>query len=188
LPAHDDAAANALHAFLTALGLPVDDDPELRDTPARVAKMFRDELLRGYARSPQELLADTFPAHGSNLVTINQIEFQSMCPHHLVPVVGVAHVAYLPAGRIVGFSQVVELIEVLARRLTLQEQLGAQIAGALAEHLGAPFAACALTASQLCMMIRGAKRPNAKVTTYAFAGARQGDPMLKELFLRTFSA
>lgn len=185
MPHHDDPAAQALDAFLRALGLDPDADPELRDTPARVAKMYRTELLTGYGREPKAILADTFPSGGSNLVTVNQIEFQSMCPHHLVPVVGVAHVAYLPLGKIVGFSQVVELIEALARRLTLQEQLGAEIAGALAEHLDAPFAACALTASQLCMMIRGAKRPNAKVTTYAFAGGRQNDPMLKDLFLRT---
>lgn len=177
-----DAAA-AIAAFLRALGLP-EDDPELRETPARVAAMFRDELLDGYARQPADILRDSFAAQGSSLVTLTNIDFQSICPHHLVPVVGVAHVAYLPAGRVVGFSQIIELIEALSHRLVLQEQLGAQIAGALAEHLGAPFAACSLTAQQLCMMVRGAKRPQSRVTTYAFAGARQGDPMLKELFLR----
>jgi GTP cyclohydrolase IA len=180
----DAAAAAAIAAFLRALGLP-EDDPELKETPARVAAMFRQELLDGYSRSPAEILRETFPAQGANLVALSQIDFQSVCPHHLVPVIGVAQVAYLPVGKVAGFSQIIELIDALSHRLVLQEQLGAQITAALVEHLETPFAACSLTAQQLCMIVRGSKRPQAKVTTYAFAGARAGDPMLKELFLRS---
>jgi GTP cyclohydrolase IA len=178
-----DEAAQAISAFLRALGLP-EDDPELKETPARVAAMFRGELLDGYSRSPAQILGETFPAQGSSLITLSNLDFQSVCPHHLVPVIGVAQIAYLPVGRVAGFSQIIELLDALSHRLVLQEQLGAQIAGALVEHLETPFAACSLSAQQLCMIVRGSKRPQARVTTYAFAGARQGDPMLKEIFLR----
>lgn len=181
-----DAAAAHIRAFLEALSLPVDlDSPELAETPARVAAMFRRELLDGYERSPATILAESFPAQSSNLVCLSGIDFAAVCPHHLVPFLGVAHIAYLPVGRVVGFSQIVELVDALSHRLVLQEQLGVQIAEALVEHLEAPFAACSLRASQLCMMVRGPRRPNARVTTYAFAGARAGDPTLKEIFLRS---
>jgi GTP cyclohydrolase I len=176
-------AEEALRQFLQALGLDL-NDPELAETPARVAQMFRQDLLDGYQKDPAKILAQTFPTQGANLVCIAGIDFESVCPHHLLPVVGVAKVGYLPMGKVVGFSQITELIEALSHRLTLQETLGAQICNAIVEHVGSPFVACQLTAKQMCMMVRGNKRPHSSVTTYAFAGARAGDPMFKEMFFR----
>lgn len=179
----DNQAERAIRQFLAALGANL-DEPDLKDTPARVAAMFKEELLDGYQKDPAKILESTFPAPGGGLVCVGGIDFQSMCPHHLLPVIGVAKIAYVPVGKVVGFSQLVELVEALSHRLILQEDLGAKIAGALAEHIGAPFAACQLTANQLCMMVRGQKRPRSAVTTYSFAGARAGDPMFKEMFFR----
>ena len=176
-------AEEALQQFLTALGLDL-NDPDLKDTPSRVANLFRQDLLDGYQKDPAKILANAFPTQGANLVCIGGIDFESTCPHHLLPVIGVAKIGYLPMGKVVGFSQIVELVEALSHRLVLQEQLGAQICNAIVEHVGSPFVACQLTAQQLCMMVRGNKRPRSAVTTYAFAGGRSGDPMFKEMFFR----
>jgi GTP cyclohydrolase I len=179
-----DRAEQAIRDFLEALGFS-EDSPELQQTPARVAALFRNELLDGYRKTPEEIFRETFPSKGSSLVSIEEVDFHSICPHHLLPVLGVARIAYLPAGQVAGFSQIVELVECLAHRFTLQEDLGTQLATTIAEQLRSPFVACELSAYQLCMMIRGARRPRSRVTTYAFAGTRSGDPMLKELFLQS---
>jgi GTP cyclohydrolase IA len=176
-------AEEALQQFLLALGLDV-NHPDLQDTPSRVANLFRQDLLDGYQKDPAKILANTFPTQGASLVCIGGVDFESTCPHHLLPVLGVAKIGYLPMGKVVGFSQIVDLVEALSHRLVLQEQLGAQICNAIVEHVGSPFVACQLTAQQLCMMVRGNKRPRSAVTTYAFAGARAGDSMFKEMFFR----
>ncbi len=177
-------AAAAVRAFLAALELPLDDDPELRETPERVARAFYDELLEGHRADPAAVLADALPSPSENLVALTNVTYSSVCPHHLLPSQGVAHVGYLPGGRIVGLGALVRLIEVCAHRLVLQEALGQRIADALVDHLGARAAGVVLDASHQCMAARGERRPGARVVTQSFAGAWRADPSARGEFLR----
>ncbi len=178
-PPPDDAppsrAAEALRAFLVALDLPVDADPELRDTPARVARAFREELLDGYRCDPRDVLLETLPSASEALVAITHVAYSSVCPHHMLPSTGLAHVGYLPGGRIVGLGGIVRLIEVCAHRMVLQETLGQRIADALVEHLGARAAGVVLDASHTCMIARGERQHGSRVVTQSFSGAWRHD-------------
>jgi len=176
-------AAAAMRAFLVALDLPVDTDPELRDTPERVARAWRDELLDGYNATPREALVDALPSESEGLVSLAQITYTSVCPHHLLPSAGVAHVGYLPGGRIVGLGSVVRLVEICAHRLVLQETLGQQVADALVEHLGARAAGVVLDASHACMVTRGERQHEARVVTQSFSGAWRHDVGARAEFL-----
>ncbi len=176
-------AAEALRAFLVALDLPVDRDPELRDTPMRVARAFADELLDGYARDPATPLADALPSESGELVMLGNITYASVCPHHLLPSTGLAHVGYLPGGRIVGLGALVQVVEVCAHRLVLQETLGQQIAAALVTHLGARAAGVVLEASHQCMVARGERQHGSRVVTQSFAGAWRDDVAARAEFL-----
>lgn len=178
-----DEAARAVRAFLQALSLPVDDDPELRDTPARVARAFADELLDGYRRDPAQALAGALPSASRDLVALRGIRYVSVCPHHLLPAEGVAAVGYLPGGRIVGLGDIVQLVEALAHRLVLQETLGAQVADALVAHLGARAAGVVLVARHACLSLRGERQGDAAVVTQSFAGAWRDDATARAEFL-----
>ncbi len=167
------AAADAVGRFLDALGLPpgVRGAPDLAGTPRRVAEAWLEDLVDGYGRDPAELLAGAIPSAGRDLVAVTGIDFHSVCPHHLLPSRGVAHVAYVPGGRVVGFGQIVKLVDALAHRLVLQEDLARQIARALVEHLGARGAGCVLEAEHLCLTVRGERRAGARAHAEAYAGA-----------------
>lgn len=178
-----DEAARAVRAFLHALALPVDDDPELRDTPARVARAFADELLDGYRRDPAAALAGALPSASRDLVALRGVRYVSVCPHHLLPAEGVAAVGYLPGGRIVGLGDIVQLVETLAHRLVLQETLGAQIADALVAHLGARAGGVVLVARHACLSLRGERQGDAAVVTQSFAGAWRDDATARAEFL-----
>jgi GTP cyclohydrolase I len=179
-----DAAA-AVERFLDALALPpaVRRSEDLRGTPARVVEAWAEDLVDGYRRDPAEILAETMPASGRDLVAVTGIDFHSVCPHHLLPSRGTASVAYVPGGRVVGFGQIVKLVDCLAHRLVLQEDLARQIAEALVAHLGARGAACALEAEQLCLTVRGARRARARAHAQAFAGTMARDRALQRRFL-----
>jgi len=171
------AVASAVAEFLDALGLPagVRGSGELAGTPARVAQAWLEELLDGYADDPAEILADASASGARSLVALTGIEYHSVCPHHLLPSRGVAHVAYLPAGKLVGFGQLVRLVDTLAHRLVLQEDLAQQIAAALVEHLGARGAGCVLEAEHLCLTVRGERRPQARAHAEGWAGMMARD-------------
>ncbi|HET8734040.1 MAG TPA: GTP cyclohydrolase I [Anaeromyxobacteraceae bacterium] len=149
-PPRPGAAAlpRAVADFLDALALPpeVRRGPDLAGTPARVAEAWREDLLDGYGRDPAAILAETMPASGRDLVAVTAIDFHSVCPHHLLPSRGLAHLAYVPGGRVVGFGQLARLVDALAHRLVLQEDLARQVVEALMTHLGARGAACVLEA------------------------------------------
>ncbi len=178
-------AADAIARFLDALGLP----PEVRgaadvaETPRRVAEAWLGDLVDGYGKDPAEILAEKIPSASRDLVAVTDVDFHSMCPHHLLPSRGVAHVAYLPDGQVVGFGQIVRLVDALAHRLVLQEDLARQIADALVTHLGARGAACLLDTEQLCMTVRGEKRARSRAHTEAFAGALARDGAARRRFL-----
>ena len=176
--ASPSAAADAVARFLDALGLPpaVRGAADLEDTPRRVAEAWLEDLVDGYGKDPADILAESLPSEGRDLVAVTGIDFHSVCPHHLLPSRGVAHVGYVPGGKVVGFGQIVKLVDALAHRLVLEEDLARQIADALVQHLGARGAACLLEAEQLCMTVRGEKRPRARAHAEAWAGilARDG--------------
>jgi GTP cyclohydrolase I len=174
-----------VEAFLDALDLPpaVRAGGDLRGTPARVAEAWFGDLLDGYRSEPSEILADATPSQARELVTVTGIDFHSVCPHHLLPSRGVAHVAYLPGGRLVGFGQIVRLVDALAHRLVLEEDLAGQVAESLVRHAGARGAACLLDAEQLCLTVRGARRPRARTHAEAYAGTMARDGAARRRFL-----
>lgn len=143
--------------------------PGLRDTPRRVAEMYR-ELFAGMGRDPAEELTITFEEEHHDLVVLKDIPFYSLCEHHLIPFFGVANVAYLPSGRVVGLSKIVRALEVLAKRPQLQERLTAQLADALSTSLAAHGVAVVVKAEHLCMSMRGVNKPGIQVATSALRG------------------
>jgi GTP cyclohydrolase I len=165
-----DAAARAIADRLRALDAPLDRDPELRETPERAARMFADELLDGYRGDPVAVLSDGIAASDPGLVVLTGVRYVSMCPHHLMPSMGRAAIAYLPGGRVVGLGTLVRLLEVYAHRFILQETLGQHVADALVTHLGARGAAVHLRARHRCLSARGEKQSTAAVVTLAYAG------------------
>jgi GTP cyclohydrolase I len=181
------AAAEAVERFLDALGLPAEvrRSDDLAGTPRRVAEAWLEDLVDGYRRDPAAVLADAIPSASRELVAVTAIDYHSMCPHHLLPSRGLAHVAYLPGGKLVGFGQIVKLVDALAHRLVLQEELAKHIAEALVEHAGARGAACLLEAEQLCMTVRGEKRSRARAHAEAWVGALARDGAARRRFLET---
>jgi GTP cyclohydrolase I len=175
--------AAAVDLFLDAVVPPGQRGaPDLAGTPRRVAEAWLEDLLDGYGQDPEAILREAMPARGGDLVAVTGIDFHSMCPHHLLPSRGVAHVAYLPGGRVVGFGQIVKLVDALAHRLVLEEDLARQIAEALVEHVGARGAACVLEAEQLCMTVRGERRVRARAHAEAWAGALAKDGPARRRF------
>ncbi len=180
-PAPPDTA-RAVRDFLDSLGVDREGDPELRGTPERVARAWRDELLAGYRVEPAEVLADTLASAERGMVLVTHIAYASVCPHHLLPAWGVAHVGYLPDGRIVGLGAMVRLVEALGRRLVLQETLGRQVAEALVTHLGARAAGVRLDAAHGCLSTCGERQGGARVVTHGYAGAWRDDEAARREF------
>lgn len=177
------AAARAVARFLEAVGVPKAVLADLEGTPGRVAEAFLVDLLDGYRRDPARVLAESMPAVSGDLVAVTGIDFHAVCPHHLLPYRGLAHVAYLPGDRVVGFGQVARLVDALAHRLVIEEDLARQVAEALVRHLGARGAACLLEAEQLCLTVRGETRRGARAHVQCFVGAMRRDPRLQRRVL-----
>lgn len=176
----------ALRAFLAAAGLDPESNPELRQTPELAARAWVEEFLDGYQLTPSQVLAERMPVGASaakELVILLRLDFQSVCPHHLLPYRGIAHVAYLPGACVVGFGQIARLLDCLGHRLVLQEDLARQVAQALVDELGAKGAAAVLEAEQACLTLRGGRRAEARVVVEAFAGAMDTDEELRRRFL-----
>lgn len=172
------AAERAVGDLLVALGADLADDG-LRETPRRVAEAY-DELL-----TPEPLALTTFPNHGAydELVVLRDVPFHSLCMHHLLPFHGVAHVAYLPAERIIGLSKLARVVELFARGLQLQERLTVQVADWLEEQLKPKGVGVVLEAEHLCMSLRGVAKPGARTTTSALRGLVRDDPRTRQEFL-----
>lgn len=160
----------AVAELLSAIG----EDPArpgLVDTPRRVAEAYS-EFFAGVDRDPIDPLRETLPTDGTgDLVLLRDIEFRSICEHHLLPFTGVAHVAYLPGGRIVGLGRLPRVVEILAARPQLQERLGEQIADALAEGLDPKGVLVVLDAVHGCVSARGARQAHSSTVTVASRGA-----------------
>ncbi|MGQ9673068.1 MAG: GTP cyclohydrolase I FolE [Candidatus Aminicenantales bacterium] len=145
--------------------------PGLKDTPRRVARMFR-EILGGVKENPAKHLRVIQSEKHDEMVLIKNIPLYSMCEHHLLPFAGVAHVAYIPrAGRIVGLSKIARVVDCLSRRLQVQERLTKQIADILDEHLKPLGVMVVIEAEHMCMSMRGAKKPKSLTVTSAVRGS-----------------
>jgi GTP cyclohydrolase I len=167
----DVRIAAAVREILDALG----EDPDregLRDTPQRVARALR-EMTSGLGADPGEHLRRVFHEQVEDLVMVRDLDVRSLCEHHLLPFVGVAHIAYVPAGgRVVGLSKLARTVETLARRPQVQERLTAQIADAVMEHLQPRGVSVMLDAEHYCMIMRGVENGRARTTTVAHRGEK----------------
>lgn len=164
------------------------DDPDregLLDTPARVARSYK-ELFEGYETEPRKYLERTFEevAGYDQLVVLKDIRFVSFCEHHMLPVVGVAHVGYLPTDRVVGISKLARVVRGYARRLQIQEKMTAEIAQAIQEVLKPHGVGVVVEAEHSCMTLRGVNTPGSSLTTSTLIGVVRDDPRTREEFLR----
>ena len=159
------------------------DREGLLETPARVARAWG-EIAGGYEMKPGEMVRGAmFEAEGREMVLVNDIDFYSVCEHHLLPFFGKAHVAYIPSGKIVGLSKIARVVEAYARRLQVQERMTAQIANCLMESLEPLGVAVVLHAQHLCMMMRGIQKQNSYAVTSEMLGCFQKDPKTRGEFL-----
>ena len=164
------------------------DDPGregLQDTPGRVIRSYR-EMFAGYDVEPREYLERTFEEVGGydQMVLLRDIRFVSFCEHHMLPVIGRAHVGYLPTNRVVGISKLARVVRGFARRLQIQEKMTAEIAGAINEVLKPHGVGVLIEAEHSCMTLRGVNSPGSTLTTSALLGAIRDDSRTREEFLR----
>jgi GTP cyclohydrolase I len=146
------------------------DREGLRDTPLRVAKAMR-YLCRGYDQNLDELVNGAlFTSDTSEIVLVKNIELYSLCEHHLLPFIGKAHVAYLPAGKVLGLSKIARIVDMYARRLQIQENLSRQIAEAVQQVTQASGVAVVIEAQHMCMMMRGVEKQNSSMVTSVMLG------------------
>ena len=144
-----------------------------------------DEYFSGYGEDPLELLQRTFDETDGydELVVLKDIRFESHCEHHMAPIIGVAHVGYLPRERVVGISKLARVVELYARRLQIQEKMTAQIANTIQDELNPRGVAVVIEASHGCMTMRGVHKPGTTLTTSRTLGALQDDPSRRREFL-----
>src|SRR5262249_46283199 len=165
---------------LGALGERVRSEHDSARTPERVAEAWANELLSGYAQEPAGLVSWE-PVDGEQgLIVVQDLDFQSVCVHPLLPFTGKASIAYLPGGRQAGLSKLARLVDCLSRRLQLQERLTAQILDAVVKTLAPRGAACLIEAEHQCMSCRGVRRPNARVVTLLAHPACGEEPLRGE--------
>ncbi|MEQ1863575.1 MAG: GTP cyclohydrolase I FolE [Micropepsaceae bacterium] len=176
----------AEHAVETLLRWTGDDPARegLRDTPARVARAFED-WFSGYAIDPEDYLKRTFEEVDGydEMIVLRDIRFESHCEHHLAPIIGKAHVGYLPSNRVVGISKLARVVETYARRLQVQEKMNAQIANCIQRVLEPKGVAVVIEAQHQCMTTRGVHKPGVTMVTSTMLGAFRKDPMTRREFL-----
>ena len=169
-------------AILDELG----EDPEregLQKTPARVARALR-ELTKGYKQDPEAIINGAlFTEDYSEMIVMKDVDFYSMCEHHMLPFFGKAHIAYLPKGKIVGISKLARLVDVFARRLQVQERMTTQVAQLLMEKLTPEGVAVVVEAEHLCMRMRGVEKQNSYVVTSAMFGVFRDNQETRDEFM-----
>lgn len=159
----------------------------LRQTPDRVARMY-DELLAGYWTDPVELVNGAiFDVSYDEMVLVRDIEFYSLCEHHMLPFLGRAHVAYIPRGKVIGLSKIPRVVDLYARRFQVQERMTRQIADFISEVLNPHGVAVVLEAVHLCSVMRGVKKHDARMTTSAMHGAFRKNLATRQEFLDSIS-
>jgi len=180
-------AESAIRTLLRWAG----DDPDregLLDTPARVARAY-EEFFAGYSKDPVEILSTTFSeVEGyDEMVVLTGIRFESHCEHHMAPIIGKAHVAYLPDHRVVGISKLARLVDIFAKRLQIQEKMTVQIADTLQQVLLPKGVAVVIEASHGCMTTRGIHKPGTNLVTSRMLGAFRDDPSTRREFMSIIS-
>ncbi len=180
-PIYDEHTASLVRELLTTLG----EDPDregLQRTPERVARMYS-ELLAGYQTNLIDLLNGAlFESDYQNIVLVRDIEFYSLCEHHLLPFFGRIHVAYIPDGKIIGLSKIPRIVEMFARRLQVQERMTQEIADSLEEILFPKGIAVYVEGAHMCSMMRGVKKSEATMITSAFKGVFESEEKLRDDF------
>ena len=179
---YDPAFEDLIHKVLERLG----EDPGrdgLKRTPLRVAKAL-DFLTSGYDMTVESVVREAlFEDPCQEMVVVKDIEFYSLCEHHMLPFFGRAHVGYLPRGRIIGLSKIARVVDVFARRLQVQERLTGQIADSLSEVLNAYGVGVVIEASHFCMLMRGVQKQNSSTLTSAMRGTFQSDARTRAEFM-----
>jgi len=171
----------AVHEILIAIG----EDPTregVRETPRRIAEMY-DEVFRGMTENPREVLSVGFEEGHHEMVILKDIPFYSMCEHHLLPFYGMAHIGYIPKGRVVGASKLGRVVEILAKRPQLQERLTTQIADTIVDGLQPQGVAVVIEAEHMCMTMRGVKKPGSNIVTSAMRGIFRSNAVTRSEFL-----
>lgn len=176
----------AVHQLLQAFGEDACREG-LERTPERVARMF-DELLAGYRVDPYKLINEAlFDVDYEDMVIVRDIEFYSLCEHHLLPFIGRAHVAYLPNGKVIGLSKIPRVVDLFARRLQVQERMTRQIADFLEAAIHPHGVAVVVEGLHLCSKIRGVKKANARMVTSAMCGSFKENEITRNEFLNHIS-
>lgn len=182
----EERVREATRELLLAVG----EDPEregLQRTPIRIANMYK-ELLAGYTTDPVTIVNDAlFHVKYDEMVLVRDIEFYSLCEHHMLPFIGRAHVAYIPNGKVIGLSKIPRIVDMFARRLQVQERMTRQIADFIRDLLQPQGVAVVVEGLHLCMMMRGVKKHNARMTTSAMHGAFRANLATRQEFLDNIS-
>ncbi len=180
-----------IHHAVRDILMTIGEDPQrqgLLKTPDRVARMY-DELTAGYQTDPVKLINGAlFDVEYNEMVLVKDIEFYSLCEHHMLPFFGHAHVAYIPDGKVIGLSKIPRIVEMFARRLQVQERMTTEIAGFLQEWLNPRGVAVLVEGAHMCGMMRGVKQSEASMTTTAMLGIFKEDPHQRAEFLAQVNA
>lgn len=185
-----DIDMNAIETAIQALLLAFGEDPQregLLNTPKRVARMYP-ELLSGYRTDPEKLVNDAlFTVDYDDMVIVRDIEFYSLCEHHMLPFIGRAHVAYIPRGHVIGLSKIPRIVDMYARRLQVQERMTRQVADFINNLLLPQGVAVVVEALHMCSMMRGVKKHDARMTTSTMLGIFRSKIATREEFLDNIS-
>lgn len=180
-----DNQTNVFENAVKSMMLHVGEDPNregLLETPKRVKKAY-EFIYGGYKEDPQEILSKAlFTSSNEEMVLIRDIEFYSTCEHHLLPIIGRVHVAYIPDGKVVGLSKIPRVVDVFARRMQIQEQLTEQIADAIMNSIAPKGVAVVIQARHMCMEMRGVEKINSTTTTSALRGLFKRDEKTRAEF------
>ncbi|MBT3313796.1 MAG: GTP cyclohydrolase I FolE [Anaerolineae bacterium] len=182
--------SNAIEKATKKLLLAIGEDPEregLKRTPFRIANMY-EELFSGYSSDPEKIVNGAlFNVEYDEMVVVRDIEFYSLCEHHMLPFMGRAHIAYIPDGKVIGLSKIPRIVEIFARRLQVQERMTRQIADFIRDLLKPQGVAVVVEGLHMCMMMRGIKKQNARMTTSAMHGAFRANLATRQEFLDNIS-
>ena len=179
---NQDKIREAVKLLLEGIGEDVTREG-LLDTPDRVARMYT-ELFAGMDTDAGEPLSKVFSVENNELVMVKNIDFYSMCEHHMLPFYGQAHIAYVPDGKVAGLSKLARTVEVYARRLQIQEKMTGQIADDIMKYLAPAGVMVVLEAEHMCMTMRGIKKPGSKTVSMAARGVFEDNPILQERFFQ----
>ena len=186
LPMDTDALEASVHDILVAIGEDTEREGLLK-TPQRVAKSYK-ELLAGYRMDPRSLINNAvFDVVYDQMVIVRDIEFYSMCEHHMLPFIGRVHVAYVPSNKVIGLSKIPRIVDLFSRRLQVQERMTTQIAEYIDVVLKPQGVAVVVEGLHMCMMLRGVKKHDARMTTSAMLGSFRNDMSTRMEFLDNIS-